>query len=148
MKPSWQVMKLTLACGRRPLHSYKSLEPLIRVANSRGHAAVALPESPHCVAILAVPLAPQHGKVADLVAAFAEIPRFGDELHLAEHWVLVNDVEERAQLVDFVQLAGQRAGQIEAEAIDVHLDDPVAQAVHDELQHARVAHVAACFRSR
>ena len=53
----------------------------------------------------------------------------------------MNDVEERAELVDLVQLARQRAGEIEAEAVDVHLDDPVAQAVHDELQHARVAHV-------
>ena len=35
------------------------------------------------------------------------------------------------------QFAGQGAGQIEAEAVDVHLDDPVAQAVHDQLQHAR-----------
>src|SRR6185369_12542084 len=40
-KPSWQVMKLMLACGRRPLHSYRSLEPLIRVANSE-----AMPPSP------------------------------------------------------------------------------------------------------
>ena len=124
MKPSWQVMKLMLACGRRPLHSYRSLEPLIRVANSRRHAAVAFPEAADAVAVLAVPLRPQHGKVADLVAAFAEVPRLGDQLHLAEHRVLMDDVEERAQLVDFVQLAGERAGQIEAEAVDVHVRSP------------------------
>ena len=53
----------------------------------------------------------------------------------------MNDVEERAQLVDGVQLARQRARQIEAEPVDVHLEDPVAQAVHDQLQHARAAHV-------
>ena len=53
----------------------------------------------------------------------------------------MDDVEEGAQLVDLEQLAGQRAGQIEAEAVDVHLGDPVAQAVHDELQDARVRHV-------
>ena len=44
-------------------------------------------------------------------------------------------------LFDLVQLAGQRAGQVEAEAVDVHLQHPVAQAVHDQLQHARVLHV-------
>ena len=43
--------------------------------------------------------------------------------------------------IDLEQLAGQGAGKVEAEAVDVHLDDPVAQAVHDELQHARVLHV-------
>ena len=53
----------------------------------------------------------------------------------------MDDVEERPQLVDLEQLAGQRAGQVEAEAVDVHLGDPVAQAVHDELQDARVLHV-------
>ena len=118
--------------------------PFVQVAGAadargelRGHAAVALPEPAHAVAVLAVPLRPNDGKVADLVAAFAQIPRLGDELHLAEHRVLMDDVEERTQLVDFVQLAGERAGQIEAEAIDVHVDHPVAQAVHDELQHAR-----------
>ncbi len=39
------------------------------------------------------------------------------------------------------QLAGQCAGQVEAEAVHVHFLDPIAQAVHDELQHARMDHV-------
>ncbi len=34
MKPSWQVAKLTEATGRRPLVSYRSLEPDSREANS------------------------------------------------------------------------------------------------------------------
>ena len=53
----------------------------------------------------------------------------------------MNDVEERAKLVDGMQLTSQRARQVEAEAVDVHLLHPVAQAVHDQLQHARAAHV-------
>jgi hypothetical protein len=40
-----------------------------------------------------------------------------------------------------VQLAGQRRREVEAEAVDVHLGDPVAQRVHEQLQHVRVAHV-------
>ena len=55
----------------------------------------------------------------------------------------MDDVEERREPVDVVQLARQRRRQIEAEAVDVHLGDPVAQAVHDELQHLRMAHVQA-----
>ena len=35
----------------------------------------------------------------------------------------------------------ERRREIEAEAVDVHLLDPVAQRIHDELQHARVPHV-------
>ena len=75
------------------------------------------------------------GKVAHLVAAFAEVPRLGDQLDLREHRILAQDVEECAQAIDFVQLARERGGEIEAEAVDVHLGDPVAQRVHDELQH-------------
>ena len=36
----------------------------------------------------------------------------------------MDDVEERAQPVDLVQLAGERAGEVEAEAVDVHLRAP------------------------
>ena len=53
----------------------------------------------------------------------------------------MDDVEERAQPVHFVQFARQGCGQIESETVDVHLQHPVAKAVHDELQHPRVAHV-------
>ena len=53
----------------------------------------------------------------------------------------MNDVEKGAQPVDLEELAGQRAGQIEAKAIDMHLRHPIAQAIHDELEHARMSHV-------
>ena len=102
--------------------------PLVQVARAaeprgelRHHAAVALPEAADAVAVLAVPLGPQHREVAHLVAAGAQVPRLGDQLDLRDDRILVDDVEERAQLVDFVQLAGQRAGQIEAEPVDVHV---------------------------
>ncbi len=36
----------------------------------------------------------------------------------------MNDVEECAQFIDFVQLSSQRAGQVEAEAIDVQMRLP------------------------
>jgi hypothetical protein len=38
-----------------------------------------------------------------------------------------------------VELAGQRGGQVEPEAVDVHLGDPVAQRVEDQPQRAEVA---------
>ena len=40
-----------------------------------------------------------------------------------------------------MQLARQRAGQVKAEAVDVHFCEPIAQAVHDQLQHTRIAHI-------
>ena len=40
-----------------------------------------------------------------------------------------------------MQLAGEGGGEVEAEPVDVHLLDPVAQAVHEQLQHVGVPHV-------
>ena len=98
------------------------------------------PEVAHAVAVSAVPFRPAGGESADLVAAGADIPRFGDELDLGDDRILFDDVEEGGELVHVMELAGQGGRQIEAEAVDVHLGDPVAQAVGDDLQRARRAH--------
>ena len=55
-----------------------------------------------------------------------------------DHRVLLDQVEERRQPVDLVELAGQGGGQVEAEPVHVHLGHPVAQRVHDQLQRVRV----------
>ncbi len=101
----------------------------------------AAPEVPHGVAILAVPLRPQRRKVADLIAALSDVPGLGDQLDLAHDRVLLDEVEERREPIHLVELSRERRGQIEPEPIHVHLDHPVAQAVHDELQHVGMPHV-------
>ena len=73
------------------------------VAHLRQAGLVAVPEVAHRVAELAVPLGPQHREVAHLVAALADVPRLGDQLHVREDRVLVDQVEERAQPVDLVE---------------------------------------------
>ena len=93
------------------------------------------------VAELAVPLRPQGREVADLVAAVADVPGLGDQLDLADHGILLDDVEEGGQPVDLVELAGQAGRQVEAEAVHVHLEHPVAQGVHHQLQHVGIADV-------
>ena len=115
------------------------------LAQRRGLAA---PEVAHRVAVLPVPLAPQGREAADLVAALADVPGLGDELDLGEHRVLVDDVEEGGELVHLGELAGQGRGEVEAEAVDVHLRDPVAQRVHDELEDGRGAHEQGVARAR
>ena len=117
---------------------------LVEIARARQalgelpHVRLAAPEVAHRVAVHPVPLRPQDREVADLVAARADVPGLGDQLDLREHRVLVDDVEERAQAVDVVELSRQGARQVEAEAVDVAVDHPVAQRVHDQPQHARV----------
>src|SRR4029453_4553568 len=59
----------------------------------------------------------------------------------ADDRVLVDDVEEGREPVDVVHRAGQRGRQVQAEAVDVHLGDPVAQRVHEQGQDGGTADV-------
>ncbi len=61
---------------------------------------------------------------------------------------MLDDVEEGRQPIDLMQLAGERGSEVEAEAVDVHLGDPVPKAVHHQLQRERVAHVQAVASAR
>ncbi len=121
---------------------------LVEVARPRQPVAhlgqarpLAPPEIPHRVPVLPVPFRPQHREVAHLVAALAQVPRLGDELDRGHHRVLVDEVEERAQAVGGVHAPGQGRRQVEPEAVDVHVGDPVAQAVEDEVEDFGVAGV-------
>ena len=141
MKPSCAVTKLMLAYGLRARRLVEVGAAGEAVGELAERLIGAAPEVADGVAVLAVPLRPERREVADLVAAFADVPRLGDQLHLADDRILLDEVEERRQPVDVVQLARERRREVEAEAVDVHLDHPVAQAVHDQLQHVRVPHV-------
>src|SRR5262249_9059060 len=106
-----------------------------------GDAVVlAAPEVPDGVPELAVPFRPQWREVAHLVAAGAEVPRLGDELDLGDYRILLDQVEERREPVDVVELAGQGGGEVEPEPVDVHFGDLVPQRVHDEVENVRVPH--------
>ena len=148
MNPSWAVTKLIDAVGPAGVGLVEVGAAGEAVAELGQRRRLAAPEVADRVAVAAVPLRPQRREVADLVAALADVPRLGDQLHLRDDRVLLDEVEERRQPVDLVQLAGERRRQVEAEAVDVHLGDPVAQAVHDQLQHVRVAHVEAVAGAR
>src|SRR6185312_6800614 len=58
--------------------------------------AIPAPEAAHRVAVAAVVLGPQNREAADAVAALAEVPGLGDELHLRQDRVLVDRREEGA----------------------------------------------------
>ena len=104
---------------------------------------LAAPEVAEQVAVQAVPLRPEDREVADLVAAVADVPRLGDQLHLGQDRVLVDDVEERRQAVDLVQLARQGRGEVEAEPVDMAFADEVAERVHDQPERAGMDRVEA-----
>ena len=100
----------------------------------------AKPERPHGVAETVVPLQPAVGEVAGLVAAGTDIPGLGDQLAVipepSQHRVLANGREKRPLPVETQVAASQHRGEVETETVDMHLADPVAQAVHHQLQHA------------
>ncbi len=105
------------------------------------HVRLATPHVAHRVPVATVPLGPVGRELAHLVATLTDVPGLRDELDRADDGVLLDDVEEGREAVHGMQLARQRRGQVEAEAIHVHLFDPVAQAVHDELEHVGLEHV-------
>src|SRR5580765_3180772 len=61
---------------------------------------ITLPKTPNRVAKFAVPFRPGRGKVAHLIAAFPDVPRFCDQLHLREHRVLLNYLEKWMQRIE------------------------------------------------
>src|SRR5205823_850590 len=66
---------------------------------------IAFPKPSDLIAILSIPLRPEHREIPDLVTAFAHVPRLSDQLHLREDRVLVNDLEKGVELVHALVIA-------------------------------------------
>src|SRR5688572_24060883 len=107
----------------------------------RGRRGLRAPEVAHRVAELVVPLRPARREAPELVAPRAAVPGLGDHLHPREHRVLQAGLHEAVVGVEAAWLAREDGAQVEAEAVDVHVLDPVAQAVGDHLDHHRVREV-------
>src|SRR5471030_906311 len=127
------------------------VEMIAGTVNARGplcrHTLFALPELAYGIAEFVVPLGPARRKTTDLISAGTAIPRLGDQLHAGENRVLTATVEEPAAFIETVGLAAEDSGKIKAETVHVHLGDPVAQAVGDHLQHARMRQVERVART-
>ena len=67
------------------------------------------------------------GKAADLIPAGADIPGFADQLGHGKNRILRHRIEEAAALVEPFGFPAKDGAEIEAEAVDMHLLDPVAQ---------------------
>ena len=113
----------------------------------RQDTLVSLPEPPHGVPILVVPLGPARREVADLVSVRAGIPGLGDQLDRRQRRILRHRVEEPGMFVVFAVDARESRGEVEAETIDAHFLMPVAQAVHYHAQHIRVAELERVSRA-
>jgi len=105
-------------------------------------AGVTAHEPAHVVAEPAVPFRPPAAREgADLVGA-SRVPCLRDQLRLAELVGELGELDERRRPHDAaVRRPRQHRRLVEAEAVDVQLVDPVAEAVEDELRHDRVVGV-------
>ena len=99
---------------------------------------VAAPERARGVSIAVVPLCPPCGKAAELVAAQTHIPGLGDQFHVGQCGFGAQRLEQRRLCAESAGIAAQHRCQIEAKAIDVHLLDPVPQAIDDERAYPRM----------
>ena len=106
-----------------------------------GLPGIALPEPPRPVAKLVVPFVERVRKCPQLIAAGADIPRFGNQLDACQNRVLPDRIQKAAIWVKAVTLAPQNGGQIEPEAVDMEGLDPIAQAVHHHAQHHRMGQI-------
>ena len=95
------------------------------------------PEVAHAIAIAAIPFGPAGREATHLVSAGTQIPWLGDQFDAGDDRILLDDVEECRQFVDFLELTRQCGRKIESESVDVHFSDPIAKAVGNELQRVR-----------
>ncbi len=68
---------------------------------------IAPPVAAHRIAVAPVPLGPLPRKSSYLIAPRSHIPRLGNKLHLTDDRILLNDLEERGQHVNVVELTRQ-----------------------------------------
>ena len=94
---------------------------------------VAQPEVAHAIAVAVVPFVPAVAEVAGLPAPHSDIPRLGDLLHACQSRIGDDPPEQgmvRGEGVGGV--AAQGGGEIEAEAVDLHVLRPVSERVQHE----------------
>src|SRR5580704_2905971 len=113
-------------------------------AQTRGHGAggvLPLPESAYCVAEFVIPFGPAWRKFADLIAARAAIPRFGDQLDSAQHRILAAGFQKATLVVEAIRFARKNSAEIKTETIYLGFLDPITQAVGDHLHYSGVRKV-------
>ena len=112
------------------------------LADAGRQTPIALDEPAHVVAEAAVPLLPVVTDEAAHLIEAGGIPGLGDQLGAGQHRIGVDVPEDRREGRGLAVLVPvQHRGQIEAEAIDMQMLHPVAQALADQTPHHRMVGV-------
>ena len=104
-------------------------------------SGVAASEAADRIAELVIPFGEAWWVIAKLIAARTEIPWLGDQLEPRQDGILQDRIEEAGVGIEASGFAAERGAEIEAEPVDAVENRPVAQAVQDHLQHARMRDV-------
>ena len=81
------------------------------------------------------------GEASHLIGA-GGIPGFGDQLRVAKDWILGDAFQQRRIGQDVpVAIPPEYGGEVETEAVDMHLHDPVAQRIENQITHDRVRRI-------
>ncbi len=103
-------------------------EQVVRARHPGGdltaQSRIAPPEAARGVAKAVVPFGERGGKLTEAIAAWANIPRLGDEARFREYGISGERVEERRLRIEARVAAAERCAEIEAKAIDAALDRP------------------------
>ena len=120
------------------------LEEIPRPRDARRQLAdadvVAAPEAPDAIAETIVPLRERPRKLAELIAARADVPGFRDEFQFAQYRVLQQRREKRRLSVKTFGSARERCRQIETKSVHAAKFGPGAQGVEREARGRRAVH--------
>src|SRR6202012_761786 len=95
-------------------------------------------ESAHGIPVAIVPFRPACRKMAELISAQPQIPRLRDQFDIGERGLGAQGLEECRVRVETVAIPPEHRRQVKSKSVDMHLLDPVLQAIHDEGAYSRV----------
>ena len=85
--------------------------------------------------------------VPKLIPARTNIPRFRDQFYPRQSRILTERIKKSRAGIEAVGLTAERNTEIETKAVNVKVDHPPPQRVHDHLKHARVRQVQRVARA-
>ena len=98
------------------------------------------PEAAYGVAVVVVPLGKQRREIPDLITAFTNVPRLGNQLHLREHRTVFYRLKQWRLLAER-RRASHDGRQVETKTVDVERLHPVFQAFIRKMRNRRMAEI-------
>src|SRR5690606_3369775 len=96
------------------------------------------PEATNVVAETIVPFEERFRKVAELIAALADVPWLRDQDAIAEYGIGRDLAQERRLAIEPPFIATKHGREVEAEAVDARMANEMAERIEDHPPHGKV----------